>query len=100
MQFGRKEQIYSMSEKEKAKPSQPEDRQREMARLVGARIRELRIAKGYSSYEDFAYKHDMGTSQFGRYERGDTFIQLDTLVRVLDALEISFAEFFNDDMFK
>lgn len=89
-----------MSEKEKVKPSQPEDRQREMARLVGARIRELRIAKGYSSYEDFAHKHDMGTSQFGRYERGDTFIQLDSLIRVLDALEVSFYDFFNTENFK
>ncbi|MGE7777759.1 helix-turn-helix domain-containing protein [Chitinophaga sp. NPDC101104] len=89
-----------MSEKVKAKSSQPEDRQREMARLVGARIRELRIAKGYSSYEDFAYKHDMGTSQFGRYERGDTFIQLDTLVRVIDALDTNFFEFFNAPVFR
>lgn len=88
-----------MSEKEPTNNNQPEDRQREMARLVGARIRELRIAKGYSSYEDFAYKHDMGTSQFGRYERGDTFIQLDTLVRVLDALDVTFAVFFNSDEF-
>ncbi len=89
-----------MSEKEKAKPSHPEDRQREMARLVGARIRELRIAKGYSSYEDFAYKHDMGTSQLGRYERGDTFIQLDTLIRVLDALGVTFFDFFDGAQFK
>ena len=33
---------------------------------IGARIRALRVARGYLSYEKFAYEHDISRSQLWR----------------------------------
>ena len=63
---------------------------------IGARIRALRIKAGYSSFEDFAYEHDMASSQLGRYERGASDMRLSTLMRILEALNVTFAEFFSE----
>ncbi|MEO7215559.1 helix-turn-helix transcriptional regulator [Mucilaginibacter sp.] len=60
---------------------------------VSARIKELRIAKGYSNYEHFAFKFGFSRSQIARYEKGED-LRLSTLVRILVALEVSPKEFF------
>jgi DNA-binding XRE family transcriptional regulator len=39
-------------------------------KLLGKRIRSLRIARGYTSHELFAYTHGINRTQYGRYERG------------------------------
>jgi hypothetical protein len=47
-------------------------------RLLGKRVRELRIAAGYSSQEEFAHEADIPRAQYGRYEVGAniTFLNL------------------------
>jgi transcriptional regulator with XRE-family HTH domain len=63
---------------------------------IGKRIREMRIAKGYSSHETFAYDHEFSRSQINGYERGKD-IRLSTLLRILHALDINPREFFDSD---
>lgn len=60
---------------------------------LGERIKELRIKKGYSSYEVFAYDHNFSRTQFGRYEKGED-LRYTSLIRVIKALEVSPDEFF------
>jgi transcriptional regulator with XRE-family HTH domain len=60
---------------------------------LGARIKELRIKKGHTSYEYFAYENDISRSQFGKYEKGSD-IRFSTLVKIINGLEISLEEFF------
>ncbi len=62
---------------------------------LGERIRQLRIAKGYSSYEYFAYEHNISRAQFGRYENGQD-IRLSTLVKVINAFGMTLHEFFSE----
>lgn len=62
---------------------------------LGARIKELRIAKGYTNYENFAYDHDIPRSQFGRYEKGED-LRFTSLVKILQAFNISPEEFFDE----
>ncbi len=62
---------------------------------LGTRIKELRIAKGYTNYENFAFDHDLPRSQFGRYEKGED-IRFTSLVKILHAFNISPEEFFDD----
>lgn len=62
---------------------------------LGRRIRELRVAKGYSSQETFAYDNDYTLSYYSRLERGED-IRFSSLVRVCKALEVSLEEFFSD----
>ncbi|MES2591173.1 MAG: helix-turn-helix transcriptional regulator [Bacteroidota bacterium] len=62
---------------------------------LGNRIRQLRIAKGYSSYEYFAYENNISRAQFGRYENGED-LRYTSLVRVVKAFDITMEEFFSD----
>lgn len=60
----------------------------------GNRLKTLRKAKGYSNYEHFAYDHNIGRAQYGRYEKGSD-IRLSTLILLLKEMNISLADFFS-----
>lgn len=62
---------------------------------LGNRIRALRIAKGYTSHEIFAYEHKIPRAQYGRYERG-LDLQYSSLIKVINALGISLKDFFSE----
>jgi hypothetical protein len=62
---------------------------------LGERIRSLRIKKGYSNYENFAFQHDIPRAQFGRYERGED-LRYSSLIKVLEALNVTVKEFFSE----
>ena len=62
---------------------------------LGNRIRELRLKKGYTSYEYFAYEHNISRAQFGRYEKGED-LRYTSLLKVVRALDISLQEFFSE----
>lgn len=62
--------------------------------LLAKRIKELRIKAGYSSYETFAYDHNITRSQWGRYERGED-IRFTSLVKVCKALGVDLKTFFS-----
>ncbi|WP_407509335.1 helix-turn-helix domain-containing protein [Elizabethkingia anophelis] len=55
----------------------------------------LRIKKGYTSYEYFAYEHNISRAQFGRYERGED-LRFSTLARIITAFDMTFEEFFSE----
>jgi len=59
------------------------------------RLKEIRIAKGYHNYEQFAFKNDISRSQYGRYENGQD-IRFSSLCKVLKALDVTFEEFFKE----
>jgi transcriptional regulator with XRE-family HTH domain len=61
---------------------------------LGARIRELRIAAGYSSAEKFAYANNLSRVSYTKCETGSnmTYISLRKLLKVH---KISIQEFFN-----
>ncbi len=60
---------------------------------IAKRLREIRIENGYSSYEFFAWEHKIPRIQYFRMEKGTNFT-IRTLLRVLDAHEITLKEFF------
>ncbi len=68
--------------------------ERQLANL-GKRIKKLRKAKGYSNYEQFAFKNDISRAQYGRYENGED-LRFSSLLRVLKGLDISLEEFFRE----
>lgn len=67
----------------------------EALKKLGKRIKQLRIQKGYTSYEYFAYDHDISRAQFGRYENGED-LRFSSLLKVVNALDISLEEFFSE----
>lgn len=64
-------------------------------RQLGARIKYLRQKKGFKSYEQFAYEHEINRVQWGRYENGEN-LKFQNLVRVVNALGVSLKEFFSE----
>ncbi len=67
----------------------------EVLKKLGERIKSLRISKGYSSYEYFAYEHNISRAQFGRYERGED-LRFSTLVKIIKAFDMTLEEFFSE----
>ena len=63
---------------------------------TGARMRELRIQKGFSNYEHFAYEHNIGRSQYGKYEQGKDDLRLSSLYKIILSLDLTFEEFFSE----
>jgi len=63
---------------------------------LGARIRTLRIAAGYTNHETFAYKHGFGRSQMNRYETGKTEPGIHTLHRICVALGVTEEVFYSE----
>ncbi|WP_430410232.1 helix-turn-helix domain-containing protein [Kordia sp.] len=62
---------------------------------LGEKLRSLRMEKGFSNYEQFAFEHNLPRAQYGRYEQGQD-LRFSSLLKVLKALDISLEEFFKD----
>lgn len=71
-----------------------ETNQKKHLENLSKRLRELRIEKGYTNYEQFAFDNEIPRAQYGRYENGSD-LRFSSLVKVLKALDISLAEFFS-----
>lgn len=61
---------------------------------LGTRIKQLRIQKGYTNYEYFAYENNIPRSQFGRYEQGED-MRFSSLTKVVKAMGMTMEEFFS-----
>jgi len=70
----------------------------EIKQKVGLRIKELRALKNLSQ-EEVANTAEMERSFMTHIESGRRNISIETLQRILTALEISFQEFFNSKEF-
>lgn len=64
-----------------------------LLRLMGKRIRELRVNAGFNSQEAFAYEANIPRAQYGRYEAG-TNITILSLNKIIKFHKISLEEFF------
>jgi len=62
---------------------------------ISKKLKEIRLSKGYSSYETFAFDNNLNRVQYWRIESGSN-ITLKTLLKVLDIHKISLEEFFKD----
>jgi transcriptional regulator with XRE-family HTH domain len=63
---------------------------------IGRRVRELRIKKGYTSAENFAYDHDLPRVHYWRIERGKVNITIKSLHRILSIHKITIEDFFRN----
>jgi len=61
--------------------------------LIASKIKELRVQKGYSSHEAFAWDNNLNRVQYWRIEKGSN-ITLKTLISILEIHNISLSNFF------
>ncbi len=64
-------------------------------KVIGERIKELRVKAGYTSYETFAQDKGIDRKNYWRLEKGSNFT-LNTLIRICNIHNISLKEFFKD----
>jgi transcriptional regulator with XRE-family HTH domain len=62
---------------------------------IGSKIKKLRINAGYSSYENFAFEHELSSRYYWGVENGRN-ITLIYLLRILEIHKISIEDFFNN----
>ncbi len=62
---------------------------------IGQHLRRLRQQKGYTSYEKFAYDHDLPRVGYGNHEQGGN-LTMSSLLRLLDIHGITLAAFFQE----
>jgi transcriptional regulator with XRE-family HTH domain len=60
---------------------------------IGDRLKYFRKKAGYTNSEYFAYDNNISRPQYGKYEAGAN-IQLNTLIKILKAMNVSLEEFF------
>jgi transcriptional regulator with XRE-family HTH domain len=79
--------------KKSKKAAKKIDEPQQIPEKVAARLRALRLQRGYTSYEQFALDNDLNRSLYGKYERGAD-MRISTLIRLCAALDITPDEFF------
>ena len=62
---------------------------------IGSKLKQLRVDKGFSSYENFAYQNDLSRIQYWRMEKGTNFT-IKNLLKILDIHKITLEDFFKD----
>ena len=66
---------------------------KDMKRLLGMRIKELRKGIGFSQ-EELAERTGISSKYLSRIEMGQHFPSIDTLIRLADALNVELKDFF------
>jgi transcriptional regulator with XRE-family HTH domain len=61
---------------------------------IGSKLKQLRVKRGYTSHEDFAYDHDIPRMQYWRIEKGKANLTMKSLSRLLAIHKLTFEEFF------
>jgi transcriptional regulator with XRE-family HTH domain len=80
-------------ENSKNKKSETDNIERIYLKKIGERLRYFRKKAGYTNSEYFAYENNISRPQYGKYEAGAN-IQLNTLIKILQAMNVSLEEFF------
>ncbi|MEJ0055961.1 MAG: helix-turn-helix transcriptional regulator [Bacteroidota bacterium] len=61
---------------------------------IGRKLTNLRLKKGYTSHENFAYDYKIPRVQYWRIEKGKTNLTMKSLLRLLDIHKMTIEEFF------
>lgn len=68
-----------------------------IAKIIGKRIWQYRNECGISQ-EELALRADMHASHIGQFERGQKSPSIESIEKIVNALDITFAEFFSFDI--
>ena len=74
---------------------QNEEKHDKTIKIIASKLKKIRIEKGFSSYENFAYQNDLPRVQYWRMEKGTNFT-IKNLLRILEIHNITIEDFFKD----
>lgn len=67
-----------------------------MLNKLGKRLKQVRIDRGHQSLEKFAFSNDISRVLYSNYEAGKGNVTFKNLTKVLNALDMSYQEFFSE----
>jgi transcriptional regulator with XRE-family HTH domain len=67
----------------------------EVLKKIGERLKQLRIEKGYSSYEQFAWDNELNRVQYWRMESGAN-VTIKSILKVIEIHNLTLEEFFKN----
>lgn len=86
--------IYPMNSKKPAKTKKGKvDSNQKTYDKIGKRIKELRVAAGYTNAEKFAFENEITRSQYANWEKGQD-MKISSILRITQAHGVTFQEFF------
>lgn len=62
---------------------------------IGLRLKQLRLDKGFKSYEHFAVENDLSRMHYWQIEKGKANVTIRTLLNLLAIHHCSIEDFFN-----
>ncbi|MCZ4223504.1 hypothetical protein [Pedobacter rhodius] len=65
---------------------------------LGLKLKDLRMAKGFTDLNKFAQENNLDCSQYRKYEEGTADITISMLFYVLNIFNLSMNDFFNEDI--
>lgn len=80
---------------QKGESSSDSKRENPDLQKLAKRIRTLRLEKGYTNADFFAYEHEFSRSQYNRYENGEN-IKFASLMKIIRAFGMTPKEFFSE----
>lgn len=75
-----------------------EENSEELQKRIGLKLKRIRKELGYNNADDFAYDKGINRSQYGKYEAGSQDIRLSSLVRIINAMGLTFEQFFKEPL--
>lgn len=61
--------------------------------IIAAKLKKIRIEKGYTNYETYSYDFGLSRALYGRYEKGQD-MRITSLIKILKAVGVPISEFF------
>jgi len=67
-------------------------------KAIGKKLKALRVQRGYTNGDDFAYDNEINRSQYGKYEAGVKDMRISSLLKTVNALGLTIEEFFAEGL--
>lgn len=64
------------------------------ASIIGRELKRLRVNAGYSSYENFAFDHEVSSSYYWKVENGKVNLSISYLIKILEFHNLDLLSFF------
>jgi transcriptional regulator with XRE-family HTH domain len=88
-------EFYQMKEPEATKVKQNHD---QVLKKIGKKLAQKRKELGNRNSDAFAYDKDVNRSQYGKYETGSQNLRFSSLLKIINAMDLTIEEFFGEGL--
>jgi transcriptional regulator with XRE-family HTH domain len=70
----------------------------QVLKKIGMKLARKRKELGYKNSDAFAYDKDLNRSQYGKYEAGSQNLRFSSLLKIINAMDLTIEEFFGEGL--